>query len=232
MNRDIVVIPGQNGHQTVIATDCSGACGSKALDVVSVSTELLAYYTARVAFMEILSVGAAPAAYTVSNFVKGGYDNIHRGIGELLDELHLTNLQSITSSETNFEMVQSAVGISVVGTLSEPIDDDINGLSLACIGSPLVGDEVVQNTNGQLLEMDTFLRLRNDPKAAKLLPVGSKGIAYKIEKVFGAKAKACDVDLTKSAGPSTCVIIAYQKSDETHFATILKDLFHPILTAK
>ena len=231
MNRDIIVIPMSNGQKTVIATDCTGACGQKALDVVSVSTELLAYYTARVAFMEVLSVRATPVAYTVSNFFKDGYEDIHLGIGKLLCELNISELKNITSTETNFDMIQSAVGISVFGTMQSDIDDNADGLCFACIGSPLVGNEVVLNPD-RILQMNTFLNLIIDDKAKKLLPVGSKGIVYKLKKVFGVDAIAADVDLLKSAGPSTCLLIGYHSKDEAYFANKLKDQFHPIKTQR
>ncbi|MBT3320335.1 MAG: ATPase, partial [Clostridia bacterium] len=168
MSRDLIVIPSEQNQKIIIATDCSGACGPKKLDVVVVPTVLTSYYTARVAFMEIMSVRATPIAYTVSNFVKGGYDDIHDGVAKLTGELKLPNLANITSSETNFEMLQSAVGISVVGTMMGEIDDNAEGLFLAVVGLPLVGDEMLQNLDS-VLQMDTFTGLLSDTKVQKLL---------------------------------------------------------------
>ncbi len=227
MNRDIIVLPGEDEYSTVITTDCSGACGQKKLDVVNVSTQILAYYTARVAFMEILSVRAQPTAYTIANFVKDGYGEIMQGIVKLLKELRLDDLPFIASTETNFDMLQSAVAVSIVGKLKGNIDDQADGLCFACVGSPLVGSEVVESTD-KMLSIDMFLSLVDDPKALQLAPVGSKGIANKLNRVFGKTAVSCDVDLNKSAGPSTCIILGYNKKDEEYFASKLQNQFYPI----
>ena len=229
MNRDLIVIPSAETQKIIIATDCSGACGPKDLDVVAVPTVLTSYYTARVAFMEIMSVRATPIAYTISNFIKGGYDDIHSGIRQLTDELNLHPLANITSSETNFDMLQSAVGISVIGTMRGEIDDNAEGLSLAIVGLPLVGDEMLQNLD-DVLQMNTFTHLLCDIRVQKLLPVGSKGIANKIKKVFGIDTTSTEIDLKKSAGPSSCLVIGYSKNDENYFADKLGTLFHPIET--
>lgn len=231
MHRDILVIPITGKQKTIIAMDCSGACGQRDLDVVDVSIELLAYYTARVAFMEIMSVRATPIAYTVSNFLKDGYADIHRGIGRLLTELKLPRITHITSTETNFDMVQSAMGISVIGRLTGDIDDDAKHLSFACAGSPLVGHEVIQKAD-KILPMNAFVDLVEDDRAVQLLPVGSKGIAYKLDQVYQKKAVASDVDLQKSAGPATCLLIGYRPEDQAYFTDKLKGIFHPIEIAK
>lgn len=227
MKRDIIVSPLNKTQKLIISTDCSGSCGELQLDTIKVSYELMAYYTARVPFMEVMSVKATPVAYTVSNFIKTGYDAIHLGINKVLNELNLSHLPNITSTETNFKMVQSAMGISVIGTMEGKINDNASNLSFACIGSPLVGDEVIGNSN-KMIKLSTFTELVNDKKAIKLLPTGSKGIGYKLKKVFNIDALSSDVDLNKSAGPSTCILLGYNKEDENYFRNKLKEQFHSI----
>jgi hypothetical protein len=229
MKRDILITPLGEDIKLITATDCSGAVGENRLDIVNVPNEILAYFTARVAFMEVMSVDAKPVFYTVSNFINDGYEHIHKGIKALLNELDIKDIQHITSSETNFEMVQSALGISVSGILNKEISDCTDSLSFACVGWPLVGNEVVENPE-KILSASMFARLANDEKAVQILPVGSKGIAYKLKEVFDITAQSSKVDLYKSAGPSTCVILGYNDMDENYFIKLLGELFHPIVT--
>ena len=229
MSRDLIVLPDKSGQYTVIATDCTGACGQKEHDAINVSYKTLAYYTARVAFLELLCVHARPTAYTLSSFMKNGYDAVISGISALLKELTLDDLPFIASTETNFDMIQSALAVSVIGTLDRPIDDTTDGLSFASIGTPMVGNEVIEHAD-RIIQMDAFLSLVNDTKALRLASVGSKGIAYKLKQVFGVTAVSCALDLQKSAGPATCVILGYNKKDEAHFISKLQNQFYPIST--
>lgn len=229
MKRDIIITPLGKDKNLITAADCSGAVGMQKLDAVNVPIDVLAYFTARVAFMEVMSVGATPILYTISNFVKNGYDEIHKGIKALLDELGIQDIQHITSSETNFEMMQSALGISVSGILNKDVSNSIEGLSFACVGYPLVGNEVIENSD-KVISASLFAQLTNDNKAVQILPVGSKGIAYKLNQVFNATAQSSDIDLYKSAGPATCVILAYKNEDKDYFNNLLGNLFNPIKT--
>ena len=230
MNRDLVVKKISDNNFLVIATDCSGACGNKELDYVNVTTETLAYFAARVAFMEVLSVGATPLAYTVSNLIKDGYDDLHKGINKLLDELQLENIENITSTETNFDMLQSAIGITVIGQLSKQINDNIKGLEYACIGHPLVGDEVV-NMQEDMLGMKDFISIIEDDQIPLVLPIGSKGIKRKMQITLNVTPSSTEVDINKSAGPSTCVVIGFKKNRRDELAEKFGKLFSPISIA-
>ena len=229
MNRDILVTQLENNKCLVTSVDCSGGVGSLDMDIVKASPETVAYYTARVAFMEVMSAKARPIAYTISNFTNYGYDEIHNGINQLLDELGIKNIEHITSSETNFSMVQSALGITVIGIAEKQIESDIDGLSFACIGSPLVGNEVMEYAD-KVIPAKIFASLAHDNNAKQLVPTGSKGVACKLKSVFDVDAVSSDIDLSKSTGPSTCVILGYESADTDYFKSMLKDLFHPIKT--
>lgn len=229
MKRDLIVIPVADNKTMVIATDCSGACGEMPNDVVNVSVEVATYYTARVAFMEVMSVGATPVAYTFSNFMKDKFDAVQRGITKLLDELGIDNLENIASTETNFQMVQSAVGISVIGMIDKYEECIYDGLSYACVGYPLVGDDVVNNPH-KILSMKDFMELVHDEKVEAVLPIGSKGIKWEIKSIFDTDAKGSNVDINKSAGPSTCVVIAYKGIHQKYLQNKFSDLFNIIET--
>lgn len=61
LKRDISLIP--RGEQYLaIACDSCGGVGSKEMDLVPASPQIVGYYTARVALMEVLSIGALPMA--------------------------------------------------------------------------------------------------------------------------------------------------------------------------
>jgi hypothetical protein len=229
MKRDLIILPITNNKTMVIATDCSGACGEMPNDIISVSPEVTAYYTARVAFMEVMSVGATPIAYTFSNFIKDKYDAVQRGILKLIDELGLDKLDNIGSTETNFEMVQSAVGITVIGTIDKYEEKKHTNHSYACIGYPLIGDEVVNNPD-KILSMKDFLELVNDKKVDVILPIGSKGIKWEMKSIFGKTILNSEVDIDKSAGPSTCVVIGFKGIHKEYLKKKFGKLFNFIDT--
>lgn len=229
MKRDLIVIPVAKNKTMVIATDCSGGCGEMPNDVVNVSVEVATYYTARVAFMEVMSIGATPIAYTFSNFMKDKFDAVQRGITKLLDELGIDNLKSIASTETNFQMVQSAVGISVIGMIDRYEENSYDGLSYACVGYPLVGDDVINNPE-KILSMKDFMEQVNDKKIDVILPIGSKGIKWEMKSVFGVDVQSSKIDIKKSAGPSTCVVIGFKSINKEYLENKFGDLFNFIKT--
>jgi hypothetical protein len=225
MKRDLIIQSISKNKTMVIATDCSGACGEMDNDIVNVPVEVATYYTARVAFMEVMSIGAMPIAYTFSNFMEDKFDAVQRGIKKFLDELGINNLKNIGSTETNFKMVQSAIGITVIGMIDKYEDQSYEDLSYACIGYPLVGNEVLNNPEN-ILSMQGFLDLLNDEKVMSILPVGSKGVKWEMKYVFGVDVQSSKIDVEKSAGPSTCVVISFKSIYKEYLENKFGDLFN------
>lgn len=198
MSRDFLEI-----NDILVCTDNSVSVGNLPLDDVHVPYRVVGYYLARVVLLELLSVGGQPVCYTLGNGTREGYQELHDGIKKLLAELRYS-LPNISSSETNFTINQSSASISLIGKRVREFIDR-NG-EYALIGEPLVGEEVQQ---GNVAPLETVARLLDDKRVISVLPVGSKGIYSEGLKVFDVKLSSDHIDLYKSSGPSTCLIVKY-----------------------
>ncbi|MFG6147770.1 ATPase [Halobacillus sp. B23F22_1] len=209
-------IPVQKECELVIATDNAGAIGSKSEDQVQVPYSIVAEALFRVAFMDAVAVGASPYAVNVMNFAG---DDVWLELEETITEQcrSLGFKLSITgSTESNFSMNQSAIGLSVIGTVSEEekkIGCSNEGCGVALIGEPLVGEEVIHEAD-KIAPLDLFLRLTKQDWVHEILPVGSKGIEgslIELEKRNGWNPQEWIVpfDRKKSGGPSTSFLITY-----------------------
>lgn len=229
--RDPLIIP-YNDQFLVIASDNSGGFGLKEQDVVKVPYDIVAYYSFRVAVMECIAVGAVPVSVIMQNFcgdeawaeLKQG---IQRGLEELGQELPISG-----STESNMELLQSALGLNVVGVSSNaPLLGEVipNAMKLAVIGKPLVGNEVMEQSEW-VAPLPVFKWLCEQEEIT-VLPVGSKGIANEIKQLVPEMKNEdihSDLDLNKSSGPSTCLIIAYPPEMETMIQEKTGTLFHRV----
>ncbi len=199
MSRDVLFI-----DDVVVCTDNSVGIGMLAQDVVQVPYDILGYYSARVVLLELLSSGGKPIGYTVGNGTKDGYNAIHTGIQRLFSELGFT-LPNVSSSESNFEVTQSSISVTLIGKKVKELTDEEG--TFALMGSPLVGDEVM---DGDVASVKEVYRLIQDPRVISVLPVGSTGIKEEAKGVYGVCLHSSKVDVLKSSGPSTCVVVKYK----------------------
>ncbi|WP_270180072.1 ATP-binding protein [Alkalihalobacillus sp. CinArs1] len=229
--RDGIVIPFEDQF-LVITNDNSGGIGSKEQDVVQVPYDTVSYHAFRVAVMECLSLGATPISVIVNNFCGDEeWEELVHGVEKGMLELEL-DLTITGSSETNIPLVQSAVGIAVLGKKrvhTSPLIEP--GLRFAVIGEPLVGEEVMHHKE-KVAPLPLFQWICKQEKVVGVIPVGSKGILYELRQLLGYDIQEdkvrVGVDMQKSAGPSTCFIVAYEESlhevirlkAEEHFYTI------------
>jgi len=214
--RDVQVL--SIGEETVVvASDNSGSIGLKELDTVKVPYEVVGYYTLRVAMMECICAGAEPKAVILTNFCGDeAWEGLERGIVKGLQELELSNLSISGSTESNFSLVQSAIGLTVLGKkkAEKPLEaiPFQENTKVAVIGLPLVGNEVVE----QEYDVAPLAMVKEmcELDEAVLLPVGSKGILYELNQMFTNRKYIgsnidCILDLYKTSGPSTCFLAAF-----------------------
>jgi hypothetical protein len=214
--RDVQLL--KMGKETlVVASDNSGAIGLKKLDEVQVPYDIVGYYTFRVAAMECYCAGASPEAVILQNFCgDGSWEGLVKGITRGLLELDVPDIPISGSTESNFSLVQSAVGLTVLGKRishaplsATPFLEDTK---VAVIGLPLVGNEVIeQETEVAPLRLVKELSQLDE---GVLLPVGSKGILYKLNRLFSNRnflknEVTSVINLEKTSGPSTCFLIAF-----------------------
>jgi hypothetical protein len=214
--RDGTVV-GLGDETLVITSDNSGAIGQKEHDQVSVPYDVVAYYAFRVAVMENIALRGVPISVVMHNFCGGSeWEALVSGVERGKRELGFDHEITITgSSETNMPLLQSALGVVVVGKqkreLREVRLDDTT--RFAVIGKPLVGEEVV-NEETAIAPLELYRWVSEQEGVQAVLPVGSKGILYELnELVDGVEVEErlvrADLDLHKSSGPSTCFIVAY-----------------------
>ncbi|WP_367949308.1 ATP-binding protein [Bacillus sp. FJAT-29790] len=231
-----MIIPFNHEKSIVVASDNSGGIGLKEMDAVQVPYETVAYYSFRVAAMECMSAGARPFSVILQNFCgDGAWPALIAGINKGLEELSLNDAQVNGSTESNFPLLQSAVGMTVLGKKEN--DSLINPLhfskqmKIAVIGAPLVGHEVVER-EVEVAPLALFQRICS-LKDVITLPVGSKGILYELNQLFSNR-KFCaaeiqtSLDIHKSSGPSTCLVAVYPPEMQIEIKSMTGRYLHEI----
>ncbi|MGO4888233.1 AIR synthase related protein [Anaerobacillus sp. MEB173] len=220
--RDLLFLPLQNDEEIVISTDCSGATGLKEADEVRVPYDVVSYYGFRVALMELLAVGAEPLGLVIQNLVNDHvWEELIRGARKACTEIGFSSVQITGSSETNFPLLQSAAGFTVIGKVDQEkkrVAVTPKDATFAVIGSPLVGERIITEQE-KVVPLAIFSQLINMEGVYEALPVGSKGIGYELEQLLAENAiqhngYRCELDLSQSAGPATCFIISFSKEKE------------------
>jgi hypothetical protein len=233
--RDVLTIPFHGEGALIIASDNSGAIGSKAGDLVQVPYETVAYYSFRVAVMECIAAGGEPFSVVLHNFCGNEtWAMLTGGIQKGLVELHLQDVPITGSTESNFSMQQSAVGLLVIGKksiLKRTEFDYCDSWKFAVVGTPLIGNEVVEQEE----RIVPLLLFREVSKLQDVIvwPVGSKGILYEMNQMFRNKSFSKEmvvtsVDVGKSSGPATCFIAAYPENQEAEIKKLTKGFFHSV----
>jgi hypothetical protein len=224
-----VVIWGDAGEVHVAACDANAAIGERPEDSLRRPPDLVGYSAAKVPLMEVIATGARP--FLLLNTLCGPLDHyggsivagIYRAISETGYEVFVTG-----SDETNMPTVQTGVGITVIGAardrdllIGRARPDDV----VLCAGTPRDG-LVVPYEEGQpgVASLRHLAAVARSGLAREILPVGSRGILYELEQlartasleaallepeVVGTESPDGTVlDLTASAGASTCFLVA------------------------
>ncbi|MED3648666.1 ATPase [Halalkalibacterium halodurans] len=222
--RDVQVIPWQGEEQIVVATDASGGVGEKAKDHVHVPYEVVSYYAARVALLECMSVGATPFTFLVQNFSGDEpYQKMIDGINRALGEANQAQATIAGSTESNMVLEQSCLGVTVIGRVHQSalkIGITPKDAGIALLGKPLVGEEVVSQEK-DVFPLKQFDELLQEEGVYEIIPVGSKGVKYELGVLAATNEWNTlqvplngNVDLTKSSGPATSLLITFDGTME------------------
>lgn len=229
--RDVEVVPLNEEQYLVAACDSCGAIGEKEFDVVKVSWRVTGRSTARVALLEVLSVGAIPQMLTVaiSCEPEPAGKEILKGVNEELKAMDMASLPIVISTEKNMSTKQTGLGISAVGLCDKAnlrIGRSKSGNAVFCLGLPKVGAEAINPDDPERVQGSQVTKLLSYREVYDVIPVGSRGIrgeAEALAKFIGAKFiedSQCKLDIDKSAGPSTCLIFTAPTDIElTEFET-------------
>lgn len=222
-SRDLLLFKIDAQRILAISCDSAGAIGPKQLDAVRVDAKTLGRFTARVTLMELLSVGVSPICLTVTLSVerKPTGLEIMKGIKEELAYSGLKrSIPMLDSSEKNFTVKQSGVGVTAMGVAprrSLRIGRCKVGDQLITIGTPLTGRQVIRGEREGLIADPRDIRmLIREPFVHELIPVGSRGIAKEANTLaYDSHRRAklnASVEVSRSAGPSTVLLCAVRKS--------------------
>ncbi|PLS15007.1 ATP-binding protein [Bacillus sp. M6-12] len=236
--RDTIITPLDEDSSLVIAADNSGGIGLKLLDMIAVPYEVLGYYSTRVALMECMAVGGKPMAVAIQNFCgQEEWDAVITGANQALGELGIQGVSITGSTESNMELLQSALGVVVIGRKAKHVNlkaelDFHADLALAVIGLPLVGDEVI-DFERQAAPLSLFKVFCEHVQVEAVIPVGSRGILFELNQLFPnvllrREQINTKVDIEKSSGPSTCFITVFNKDAIDEIKSRAGDYFHSI----
>jgi hypothetical protein len=234
-NRDVLLFEFPNGEMLVVGCDSAGGIGPKPLDKLKVDGYILGKFTARAALMEVLSVGAdlvcVVDALGVEPEPLGA--EILRGIRDEAVKAGLDPQLAVTgSTEKNIAVEQTGIGVTVVGTCRKEqlkIGTSQAGDVVVAVGVPCVGAEVIAPENqNKMAESTDILALRRLEFVHEIIPVGSTGIAHEVEKLAegaGLKFKLAEqsqVNVEKSAGPATVLLISLPKLKQSELRMNIK----------
>ncbi len=179
----------------------------------------VAVLTARVVLMELLSSGASLLTMTaaVCNEPAVG-DQVRLGIEIAREEGNLPAFEITLSTEKNIPTSQTGIGLTAIGICDRDnlrIGRTTSGHHLYAVGRPKVGEEVVAD-EGEIATLEILTKLLQHPQVVEILPVGSGGIANEATCLVDTRKHKIEwqvipgLDLDKSAGPSTSLVISTQ----------------------
>lgn len=223
--RDISLIDIGGNKLLAIACDSCGGIGNKEKDIIKISPEEVGYYTVCVALSEILAIGAKPITIvnTLCVEMNDTGKKIIEGIKKAVKPLYLNDENIITgSTEENFNVCQTGIGITVLGEISKEKFKRIKtkkNSSIVIVGIPKVGSEVIEDGGKEILTLEKLLKLTEQPYVNEILPVGSKGILYEAKEMAKSNnlsfilEENINIDINKSAGPATCAVVSIKEED-------------------
>jgi len=213
--RDLTIISGMGDKCLVIACDSCGAVGEKSGDILKIPPRHVARFTARVALTEVMCSGAMPT--TIINGaaceMKPTAEEFILGIQDELENANISDIVLTGSTEENFITNMTALSITVIGIANAgelKFTQATKGDKIVLLGSPSMGAEVCLDSKGFYNEINGLLSISG---VREIVPVGSKGIAYEAENLAALNRMAFQaeslipVDLYKSAGPATCLLV-------------------------
>lgn len=166
--------------------------------------------------MEILAVGANPKALTAAicnepnPTGKGMLSGIKDELKDLSPKLPLT-----ISTEKNMKTCQTGLGVTIIGLVEKEslrINKTKAGDKLYCVGVPKVGNEISLD-DPEIANSLLIKELVDISDIHDIIPVGSKGIKGEAEMLVSFLGlelewnKNLPIDIQKTAGPATCVLI-------------------------
>ncbi len=219
--RDLCVIDVGPDLAFVVACDAVGGIGPKDADTYRTDAGSTAHFATRVPLLELLSAGARPLLVVDNLCVEAEPTGAEMlaAVRELLrqvDPLH--DVAVIGSTEDNVPTRSTAVGITVIGVASPEglrAGSSQAGDAVVCLGLPLSAPtHDLYQGHPQIVALDDMRTALEIDGVHDALPVGSRGVAAEARDLAASAgleidlARSPEVDLTHSAGPSSCVLVS------------------------
>jgi selenophosphate synthetase-related protein len=232
---DVSIMKIPTGHAIVVGSTSSGAVGPKSMDKVKVEGRVLGKFLARVALMDVTATGAFPLLLSVTLGVENeptGHEIIE-GIRKEATFLGLEpNQVLLENTEDNFETVQTGAGLTVVGFANEEelrLGKTQPGDIVVAVGKPKVGDEVIPaEAKSEIADLKNVMQLSQKKYVHDIVPVGTFGVAYEARMMayaVGRQLKIAEnpkIDLEKSAGPATSILVTLDKEKLEDLTLLLR----------
>jgi len=231
--RDVILLRISENRILVVSCDSTGAVGRKPLDELSVHPSIVGKFTARVALMELIAVGATPSALSVALCVEPTPTGreIMKGVREELRASGLDYVTLVQSSEKNFLVKQTSVGTMANGLADKRnlrIGKCKHNDSLVTVGNPMVGRDVIEGERtGAIADLNVARDLLELTCVHEIIPVGSMGI-FKEASTMATdsrlrfhKARETSVNGKKSAGPATVIICAIDPAGLSELSRVI-----------
>jgi len=206
-----------------VACDSAGGIGNRDLDIIKCPAEVVGYFTARVALLELLCVNAEPFICINNLCVSMNPDgkSIIKGINNCFLEMDY-KVEITGSTEENFIVSQTALGLTMLGKSDKLIEKKIFDKAICfSLGIPMIGNDVLNNKD-KIANLKDVRDILLSDKIIDSIPVGSKGIEYELSvlnKDYLKNIRLIEsvVDIKKSAGPSTCVLFLCGEEEYNYF---------------
>ena len=237
---DLIIMKLKNGQAIVLANTSSGGIGPKHEDEIKLDGKVFGRLMARTVIIKVLASGAQPIALianlSVEFFPTGS--RIFQGIRE--EALKIKTMDVLEGhTEENIKTKQTGIGITVLGIGSEKelkMGKSLKNDIIAAVGVPKVGYEVIDAINANardIIMVEDVLKLSKMSYVHELIPVGHEGIkgglkmmehigGYRIKMERGIEEK---VDIEKSAGPSTVILLTLEEENIERVKRIIKKPF-------
>lgn len=212
-------------NNNVITIDNAVGIGLLEHDEVKCPYEIVSAFTLRTALLDNICSYGKPYAITFSNGCGDIYFNdIMNGFNQVLAEAKL-DCPIIGSTESNFKIVQSSMSVTIIGTKIEKPSKVETDVCYAVVGYPLVGPAVIANPH-KAVPISDVLELVDI--ALDVIPIGSKGITGAMTRFTTNKIK-CELDVNQSGGPSTSILVRYNKEDRDLILKYSSVGFHEVV---
>ncbi|PEL05181.1 hypothetical protein [Bacillus sp. AFS017336] len=229
--RDLTLMQIDSNRYFTIACDSCGGIGMSELDYIKVDEEIVGYLTAKLCLVETLAFRSKPTVLinTLCVEMDGRGKRIINGIEKAIKEYNEANFYeddleiNITgSTEENIPTKQTGLGITLMGEIFHPFNrkEVSSGDTVILIGYPKVGQEVLEDLNGnknEIINFHSLKQLTSHKDVSDVLPIGSKGVLFELNQLMETNNKEVklldqtSIQLHKSAGPATCALAIIKK---------------------